>query len=42
MKLFDQFALEQQRLRLAADEVAIEIANPLDQCFELQVPAEPA
>ena len=41
MKLLDEFAFQQQSLRLAADDVKIEIVNGLDQCLELQVPAQP-
>ena len=40
VKLLDQFAFEQQRLRLASHHMDIEIMNRLDQRLEFQVPPE--
>jgi hypothetical protein len=40
MEFLDELAFEQQRLRLAANDVKIEIVDGLDQRLEFEVPAE--
>ena len=42
MKFLDEFAFEQQRLRLVADDVDIEIMDGLGEGLEFGVPAEAA
>ena len=42
MELFDELALEQQGLRLAAHQVKIEVMYSIHQRAEFQVPAHPA
>src|ERR1043166_189141 len=42
VKFLDELAFQQQRFRLTADEVKIEIVDGFDQRLELQVPTQPA
>ena len=42
MKLLDEPAFEQQRLRFVADDVDIQVMDGLDERLELGVPAEAA
>src|SRR5258707_6337715 len=41
MKLLDELAFKQKRLRFAAHDVEIEIMNRIHQRLELEVPAHP-
>src|SRR5207245_10739241 len=42
MKLLDQFAFQQQRLRLVTDRMHVEVVDRVDQRVEFEVPAHPA